>query len=577
MIAEAGITNRSEYFYIQEDAGATNPGEPVTGLTFASLTSASYMRTQAVRVAITPATQTVAGAHTDGGFVEVDATNMPGTYRFDVPDAAYATGADKVVVQIVPGAARVCNPIAVDITEVNLRDAVRGGMGALPNAAAEAAGGLYTRGTGAGQINQNADGQVDVRVMAMIGSVINAAVIATDAIGSDELSAAGLADIGTAVWAAAARTLTANTNLNDPTAAAIRAEIDTNSTQLAAIVAAVITNAVGVDIAADIIAARAIIDIINTATAGLGGATMRGTDGASTHTAADVWAAATRVLTANTNLNDPTAAAIRAEMDANSTQLALILADMLAYVRLMTRSDGGPDTDDAAQLTAINANDGAGAGDFDPEIDSIEAIRDRGDAAWPTAAGFSTHSAADVWAAVTRTLTANTNLNDPTVAAIVAGVWDELTATGRTVGSIGQLILDNINAIMSDIEDDTQNIQSRLPAALVGGRIDSIPGAMAAGVILAATFAAGAVDAAALATDAVAEIANGYLDLAAAIDGLTPRQVQAVMLASVAGELSGAATTTVVITDPAGVDTRITATVDADGNRSLIVLGLAGI
>lgn len=46
------------------------------------------------------------------------------------------------------------------------------------------------------------------------------------------------------------------------------------------------------------------------------------------HSAADVWAVATRVLTANTNLNDPTAAEIRTEMDSNSTQLAQILTDV---------------------------------------------------------------------------------------------------------------------------------------------------------------------------------------------------------------------------------------------------------
>lgn len=42
--------------------------------------------------------------------------------------------------------------------------------------------------------------------------------------------------------------------------------------------------------------------------------------------------------------------------------------------------------------------------------DSLEAIRDRGDAAWVTATGFSTHSAADVWAVGTRVLTAGTNI-----------------------------------------------------------------------------------------------------------------------------------------------------------------------
>ena len=38
--------------------------------------------------------------------------------------------------------------------------------------------------------------------------------------------------------------------------------------------------------------------------------------------------------------------------------------------------------------------------------DTLEALRDRGDAAWVTATGFSTHSAADVWAVGTRTLSA---------------------------------------------------------------------------------------------------------------------------------------------------------------------------
>ena len=49
--------------------------------------------------------------------------------------------------------------------------------------------------------------------------------------------------------------------------------------------------------------------------------------GFSSHSASDVWDVATRVLTANTNLNDPTAAAIRTEIDSNSTQLAALVSD----------------------------------------------------------------------------------------------------------------------------------------------------------------------------------------------------------------------------------------------------------
>lgn len=47
---------------------------------------------------------------------------------------------------------------------------------------------------------------------------------------------------------------------------------------------------------------------------------------------------------------------------------------------------------------------------FDTNTDSLEALRNRGDAAWTTATGFSTHTAADVWAVATRVLTAGTNI-----------------------------------------------------------------------------------------------------------------------------------------------------------------------
>lgn len=53
------------------------------------------------------------------------------------------------------------------IFPADLYDAVRLGLTSLPNAAAEATGGLFTRGTGAGQINANANGQIDARTVAL--------------------------------------------------------------------------------------------------------------------------------------------------------------------------------------------------------------------------------------------------------------------------------------------------------------------------------------------------------------------------------------------------------------------------
>lgn len=83
------------------------------------------------------------------------------------------------------------------------------------------------------------------------------------------------------------------------------------------------------------------------------------------------------------------------------------------------------------------------------------------------------------------------NLNGLTLSAIVAGVWDRATSALTTVGSVGKLVVDNLVAINSK----TTNLPDQ-PAA-VGS---------------AMTLANNSVTAAALAADAVAEIADGVWD-----------------------------------------------------------------
>lgn len=55
-------------------------------------------------------------------------------------------------------------------------------------------------------------------------------------------------------------------------------------------------------------------------------------------------------------------------------------------------------------------------------------------------ADWTIHSAADVWSVATRVLTANTNLNDPTAAAIADAVWDEATSGHAVSGSTGEAL-----------------------------------------------------------------------------------------------------------------------------------------
>lgn len=170
-LIKAGSTSKSIDLFIQDSSSTTGAG--LAGLAFntASLT-AHYHRPGANPVAITLATQTPTGAFSSGGFVAVDGTNMPGMYRLDVPDAALAAGVDEVTIMLKGAANMAPLPVKIGLTVMDLQDGVRGGLTALPNAAAEAAGGLYTRGTGAGQINQPANGRIDANAITIAAAAV---------------------------------------------------------------------------------------------------------------------------------------------------------------------------------------------------------------------------------------------------------------------------------------------------------------------------------------------------------------------------------------------------------------------
>ena len=85
-----GSTSQSIELYL----GATGLTASTAGL------SARYNRTRTASQDIPLVARTIAQAWTSGGFAEVDATNMPGVYRLDIPDAAVDVGADDVTVVV---------------------------------------------------------------------------------------------------------------------------------------------------------------------------------------------------------------------------------------------------------------------------------------------------------------------------------------------------------------------------------------------------------------------------------------------------------------------------------------------
>lgn len=71
------------------------------------------------------------------------------------------------------------------------------------------------------------------------------------------------------------------------------------------------------------------------------------------------------------------------------------------------------------------------------------------------------------------------------------------------------------SAALATVQADTDDIQTRIPAALVSGRIDASVGAMAANTVTASAIATDAIGAAELAADAVTEIQSGLATAAA--------------------------------------------------------------
>lgn len=201
------------------------------------------------------------------------------------------------------------------------------------------------------------------------------------------------------------------------------------------------------------------------------------------------------------------------DIPATLTTIAGYIDTEVAAIKAVTDNlpNSGALTTITTHLTDIKGATFSGA------TDSLEAIRDRGDAAWITATGFSTLDAAGVRAAVGL---ASANLDT------------QLTA-----------IDDYLDTEVAAIKAKTDLIPAS-PAA-----VSDIP---SAATIASTVLAAGDIDGYSL---------EGSLKLIGA---------------ATAGKLSGAATTTVTIRAMDDSKARITATVDADGNRSAVTLDATG-
>jgi hypothetical protein len=147
------------------------------------------------------------------------------------------------------------------------------------------------------------------------------------------------------------------------------------------------------------------------------------------------------------------------------------------------------------------------------------------------------------WSQITGA-TSTVDLSGTTIKTATDVETDTADIQSKIGSPAGASVSADIAAVKSQtaaIETDTQDIQGRLPAALVSGRIDASVGAMAAnvvtdtaintGALTAAKFAAGAIDAAAVAADAWQELIeqlftyNATADYAGATAGSLVKEI----------------------------------------------------
>lgn len=377
-----GTTSRIIEVFVQDSSSSIGAG--LTGVAFGDITAYYALNGAAGGATVhTPATMTI-GTWASGGFIEKDATNMPGIYQLGVFNAAL-TGADSVIIML-KGATNMA-PVVLEIqlTDYNPYDAVRLGLTALPNAVVDAAGGLATSAGGATGIDDLATSSALSTAQSDLDTITGAAGVIIDD------SAANDTTISDAVWDEDAT--------GHQTGGTFGQAIGDPGANTETMYDAVVTDAAGTNVAADIVAVKA--------------------------------------------------------------ETALIVADTNEL-----------QTDDVPGLIAA-LNDVA-AGD----VWAVDATTQQTQGTFGQAIGDPVADTTTIYQAVA-TDAAGDNVSIDVVAvkaetALIVADTNELQTDWADAGRLDAILDARASQTTADaIETDTQDIQSRLPAALVNSRMDA--------------------------------------------------------------------------------------------------------
>jgi hypothetical protein len=496
------------------------------------------------------------GTWSSGGFVEKDSTNMPGIYEFGIPDAALATGSRSVDIMFKGATNLAPLPMEIELTGWNNQDAVHGGLSAIPNATAGAAGGIFIAGTNAPVTITGSGAALTLTSTGGNGQGMN---ITGQGSGAGVLINAGSGGKGINILTTAGDGISV-----EPTGGHAMKLLGNGTAKHGLF-------AIGAS-------AGATSDGIN-ATAGNGGVDIRGAiTGNITGNLSGSVGSVTAETTANvTHINSvATSSVTTVNANVGTTQpvnftgtgaSALAKSDMVDIA-------GAAVSTSTAQIGVNTVNLGGTAQTGRDIGASVLLSSGTGTGQIKIASGYVAPNWGDVGNPTTTVNLSGTTIKAVTDAVTIsaAAVWDYLTSSIVTAGSIGKLIVDNLNATitsrMATYSQPTGFLAATFPSGTIANTTNITAGTMTTTTNLTNAPTVG--DFTSTMKSSLATATQGTI-----IEGSTTLQ-QSLRLANSANGaiVAGAATASLTIRDLADTKDRVTATVDADGNRTAVSLDL---
>lgn len=544
-----GVTSQIFQVFIQDSSSTTGAGLPGLAFNTASLTAYYHRDTDTTATAITLVTMTV-GTFTSSGFKEIDATNMPGWYQICPPNACFAVGAKNIGIHLkgatnmAPLSIEIDLDAQVDVTFWNGTAVASPATAGIPDVNAKNINNVAT--TSVTTINANVGTTQPTNYTGTGGS----ALVKSDTVDIDGAAVSTTsAQIGTnvvsinAVSAASVTAVNANQGTTQP--------LNFTGTGASALVKGDMVDVAGAAVSTS--TAQIGVNVVNwggTATNGaippdvlfIRSGTAQG-GGASTITL-DAGASATN------NLYNNATVFIRSGTGVGQTN---IIASYVGATKVATMANawatapdntsvftvfaGGPSIASVSGTVSANVTQWNGTNVASPNVAGVPLV-DVGYTKGTVSAGAAGSVGID-WGQVVNKTTTNaltgTTISTSQVVASVSG------AVGSVTGSVGGNVTGSVGSV----------------AGNVSGSVGSVVAAVTVGA-----YSAG--------QDPFSLVWNATDGLET---GVTTLQGLRYTASASAGVLSGATTTTVAIQAIGNAATnRITATVDANGNRSAVAL-----